>query len=48
MNDTPENDFKLNKNGKVIVSGEKNVRDLYKNFDLDPPESESSTIAGYI
>ncbi len=46
--DTPENDFKLNKNGKVIVSGEKNVRDLYKNFDLDPPESESSTIAGYI
>ena len=46
--DIPENDFQLNNNGKVIVSGEKNVRDLYKNFDLDPPESESSTIAGYI
>ncbi len=46
--DIPENDFKLNNYGKVIVNGEKNVRDLYKNFDLDPPEIESSTIAGYI
>ncbi len=46
--DTPENEFKLNNNGKIIVSGEKNVRDLYKSFDLEPPESESSTIAGYI
>ena len=46
--DIPENNFKLNNNGKVIVSGEKNLRDLYKNFDLEPPESESSTIAGYI
>ncbi len=46
--DIPENDFKLNNYGKVIVNGEKNLRDLFKNFDLDPPESESSTIAGYI
>ena len=46
--DVPENDFKLNNNGKVIINGEENVRDLYKSFDLDPPESESSTIAGYI
>ena len=46
--DIPENDFKLNNYGKIIVSGEKNVRDLYKSFDLEPPESESSTIAGYI
>ncbi len=46
--DIPENDFKLNNYGKVIVSGEKNLRDLYKSFDLEPPESESSTIAGYI
>ena len=27
---------------------EKNIRDLYKTFDLDAPESQSSTIAGYI
>ncbi len=46
--DIPENDFKLNNYGNVIVNGEKNVRDLYKNFDLEPPDSESSTIAGYI
>ncbi len=46
--DIPENDFKLNNYGKVIVNGEKNIRDLYKSFDLDPPEVESSTIAGYI
>ncbi len=46
--DIPENDFALNNNGKVIISGEKNIRDLYKSFDLVMPESESSTIAGYI
>ena len=46
--DVPENDFKLNNNGKVIINGEENIRDLYKSFDLDPPDSESSTIAGYI
>ncbi len=46
--DIPENDFKLNNYGKIIVNGERNLRDLYKNFDLEPPESESSTIAGHI
>ncbi len=46
--DVPENDFKLNNYGKVVINGEENIRDLYKSFDLDPPDSESSTIAGYI
>ncbi len=46
--DIPENEFKFNNYGKIIVNGEKNVRDLYKSFDLDPPEIGSSTIAGYI
>ena len=46
--DIPENDFKINSNGKIIINGEKNIRDLYKNFDLEAPESQSSTIAGYI
>ncbi len=46
--DIPENDFKLNNNGKMVINGEKNIRDLYKSFDLDPPEVEASTIAGYI
>tara|TARA_A100001015_G_scaffold141018_1_gene156523 strand:- start:161 stop:1408 length:1248 start_codon:yes stop_codon:yes gene_type:complete len=46
--DIPENDFKQNNYGKIIINGEKNIRDLYKSFDLDPPEVESSTIARYI
>ncbi len=46
--DIPENDFKVNNYGKIIVNGEKNVRDLYKSFDLESPEIQSSTIAGYI
>ncbi len=46
--DEPENDFNKNSYGKIIINGEKNIRDLYKNFDLDPPNSESSTIGGYI
>ncbi len=46
--DVPENDFQVNNYGKVIINGEKNIRDLYKSFDLEPPEIESSTIAGYI
>ncbi len=46
--DTPNDDFKLNNYGKMITDGEKNLRDLYKNFELEPPESESSTIAGHI
>ncbi len=46
--DIPENDFKINNYGKIIVSGEKNIRDLFKNFDLEPPECKSSTIAGYL
>ena len=46
--DIPVNDFSVNSYGNIIINGEKNIRDLYKNFDLDPPDCESSTIAGYI
>ena len=46
--DIPENNFKINNYGKIIINGERNLRDLYKNFDLDAPKSEASTIAGYI
>ncbi len=46
--DAPENNFDFNNSGRLIINGEKNVRDLYKSLDLEPPESESSTIAGYI
>ncbi len=46
--DIPDDDFKPNNIGKIITSGEKNLRDLYKYFELEPPESEASTIAGHI
>ena len=32
----------------MLLNGENNLKELYKHFDLNPPESESSTIAGYI
>ena len=32
----------------IITNGEKNLKDLYKNFNLDFPSSEASTISGHI
>ena len=46
--DTVDNLFEVNNAGKFIINGEKNLRDLYKNFDFEPPDSEASTIGGYI
>ena len=36
------------KNNKIIAEGNQNVKDLYKEFNLELPEIESSTIGGYI
>jgi len=46
--DLPENEFAETKKGVIVINGEKNLRDLYKHFDLDSPVSEASTISGYI
>ena len=46
--DIPENNFEMNSYGKIIISGEENLRDLYKKYDYEIPESESSTVAGYV
>ncbi len=46
--DVPDQEFKKNKDGLIVVNGEKNLRDLYKYFDLDFPLSEASTISGHI
>ncbi len=46
--DFPNQDFYINNKGVIISNGEKNLKDLYKHFDLEPPEIESSTIAGHI
>ena len=46
--DAPEKKFSINGQGKIIADGNQNIKDLYREFNLDLPESESSTIAGYI
>ena len=46
--DAPDEEFIKNNDGVIIISGEKNLRDLYKHFDLDLPSSEASTISGHI
>ena len=46
--DIPEKKFLINSQGKIIAEGNQIIKDLYKKFELDIPDSESSTIAGYI
>ena len=46
--DIPEKKFTLNSQGKIIADGNQNIKDLYKEFNLNLPESESSTIGGYL
>ncbi len=46
--DIPEKKFTLNSQGKIIAEGNQNIKDLYKEFNLNLPESESSTIGGYL
>ena len=46
--DAPEKKFSINGQGKIIAEGNQIIKDLYKEFNLEMPESESSTIAGYI
>ena len=46
--DIPNEDFIENNEGLILTNGEKNLKDLYKHFDLDIPSSEASTISGHI
>ena len=46
--DVPDDEFEENNEGLILTNGEKNLRDLYKHFDLDYPSSEASTISGHI
>ena len=46
--DIPEKKFLINSQGKIIAEGNQIIKDLYKKFELEIPDSESSTIAGYI
>ena len=46
--DTPEIEFKINSQGKIISEGGQNIKDLYKKFDLEAPKSEATTLGGYV
>lgn len=46
--DTPQDEFNINKNGNIIANGSKNIKDLYKEFNLKLPESDATTIGGYV
>jgi len=46
--DAPEKKFSINGQGKIIAEGNQIIKELYKEFDLKIPDSESSTIAGYV
>ena len=46
--DLADEQFKNVNDGVIITNGEKNLKDLYKHFDLESPLSEASTISGHI
>jgi len=46
--DAPLLKFSINNQGKINVEGTQNIKDLYKEFGLDLPDTDSSTIAGYV
>ena len=46
--DTPQMEFKINSQGKIISEGDRNIKDLYKKFNLESPKSEAITLGGYV
>ena len=46
--DVPQKKFIINNQGSVIADGNQNIKDLFREFHLELPESESSTIGGYV
>ena len=46
--DTPQIEFKINSQGQIISEGGQNIKDLYKKFDLESPESDATTLGGYV
>ena len=46
--DSPQMEFIINSQGKIISDGGRNIKDLYKKFNLDYPESDATTLGGYV
>ena len=46
--DAPQMEFKINVQGKIISEGNRNIKDLYKKFNLEFPKSDAITLGGYV
>ena len=46
--DLPQDDFHQNSQGKIITSGDRNLKDLYKHFDIDTSTINPISIASHI
>ena len=46
--DVPLLEFRINNQGKIISDGSMDIKDLYKEFNLNLSESDASTIGGYV
>jgi len=46
--DSPQSELHINSQGKIISEGGRNIKDLYKEFDLESPISNAITIGGYV
>tara|TARA_Y100000590_G_scaffold464598_1_gene634436 strand:- start:4751 stop:6007 length:1257 start_codon:yes stop_codon:yes gene_type:complete len=46
--DAPLDKFIINKDGNLITKGSNNIKDLYKEFNLDLPKNDATTIGGYV
>ena len=46
--DVPLLEFRINNQGKIISDGSMNIKDLYKEFNLNLSESDAITIGGYV
>ena len=46
--DMPQQQFKKDNQGKIISEGNQNLKDLFKEFNIQTPNSESSTVGGYV
>ena len=46
--DSPQMEFKINSQGKIISEGARNIKDLFKEFNLESPKSNATTLGGYV
>ena len=46
--DSPQDEFIINSQGNIITNGSKNIKDLFKEYSINLPDSDATTIGGYV